>query len=293
LNDDRLVEKKENVFYFRLFSITQTLQLTHSISIYATTPFTYIMAGKYFTDLLGWPSSSPPKHPIYLKNPRGYCDFRPQLFFQEIQTWHLAGSALEFKMNISTGVNQGRFANDANLEAPGSEEALASAVKNATTIVTSSVSCDNEGEVSKRLINAVTWQDFNQVGYILRSCYVTANAASPALAEACARGYTDCVRILLEAGLSPTDYISPQPCDGQQQQNNSIFQKNALHIACENGHEECAVLLILAMNDVADILIKTVPSGLTAFDILRQQDMVGIAKRLENHVDNYLARPKA
>lgn len=238
---------------------------------------------RFLQGVLGWDSAAPAAAPPSLpKNPRGYCDFRPQLFFQEVQAWHLAGSALEFRMNISTGVNEARFANEANLERPGSEIALQSAVRHATTLVQAAESTGDEEEVTTRLVNAVTWQDPRQVEYILRSCYVTHPAALPALGEACYRGLEECVQILLQAGVSAAAYFG--------QTGGSSCQKNALHIACENGHESCAVLLINSMQSKEDILLKTIPSDLNAFDILRRQDLSGMAKRLELHAENHFLK---
>jgi hypothetical protein len=247
------------------------------------------MAG-YLKDMLGWSTGTQPTttavtpQTLLPKNPRGYCDFRPQLFYQDLQTWHLAGSALEFRMNFSTGINQARFANDADIEAPGSEEALRSAMRNATTLVNSAQSDEDENEVTIRLSNAVTWQDTDQVEYILRSCYVTHQAVLPALAEACTRGLEGIVHTLLLAGASASAFL---PSQSQQQ---GAIQKNALHVACENGHEACAVLLIENMHSREEIYLKPVFSDLTAFDILRRQDLGGMARRLEVHAENHLTR---
>mmetsp|Transcript_11474 Transcript_11474/g.18718 ORF Transcript_11474/g.18718 Transcript_11474/m.18718 type:complete len:254 (+) Transcript_11474:18-779(+) len=243
----------------------------------------------YINALFGWDkgsqSSTSMSHPSQSRNPRGYCDFRPQLFYQEVQTWHLAGSALEFKINMTSGINQARFANDLDLEDPGSEDALASAIRNATVLVKDTESHD-EGEVSKRLMNAVTWQDSAQVEYILRSCYVTLEAASPALAEASSRGFSECVSVLLNAGASPSDYLLPLSYSPQQC--NTSMQKNALHFACEGGHEDCAMLLISSMHSEEEVYKKSNPSALTAFDMLRKQDLNAIARRLELHAKSHL-----
>lgn len=244
----------------------------------------------YLREMFGWSTATETEVTprLHSKNPRGMCDFRPQLFYQPVQVWHLAGSSLEFKINLTTGINQARFANDADLEAPGSEEALESAMRNAVTLVKTSESDgeEGEGEVKVRLVNAVTWQDPMQVKYILQSCYVTHHIALPALAEACSRGLEECVQILLQAGTSASCYYSLQ----QQQQGggDSGLQKNALHVACENGHESCARMLINSMQSREEVYLKTKPAGLTAFDILRQQDLSGMARRLELHAENHL-----
>lgn len=239
----------------------------------------------FLKDMFGWGSQATHATPLAPldKNPRGYCDFRPQLFFQEVQTWHLAGSALEFKMNFETGVNQARFANsEVDLEAAGSEEKLRVAIQNATAVVNMSQSEGDEAEVTKRLVNAVTWQNTLQIRYILRSCYVTQEAALAALAEASSNGLEECVRLLLSAGASPSCCPRPLPLPLPS------LQRNALHIACERGHEACAVLLIDAMQSREDIYLQTSPAGMTAFDLLRQQDLCGMARRLQQHADNHI-----
>lgn len=205
------------------------------------------------------------------KLPQGYSDFRPQLFFQEVQHWHVVSSSLEFKLNIETGINYARFANDNNLEAPESEGMLEEAMVRATTLVENVLS-DDSGEARKRLLNAVTWNDADQVRYIIRSCYITMNDSLVAIIEASSRGNEACVEALLKAGCSPSAMLHGSP-------------KNAFHVACENGHEICARLLIDAMKSRDEAYITSKLNASTAFEIMRGQELHKMASRLEKYVE--------
>ena len=238
---------------------------------------------RFFHNMFGWNESVQFTHGT--STPPGYCDFRPQLFYQEVMPWHIASSSLEFKMNMTTGVNEARFPNDANLESPGSEEALQSAMNNATRLIDSTDEDDEKkkmdnasSEVSKRLCNAVTWQDSQQVAYILRSCYVTQGAALPALIEASSQGVEECAKVLIGAGTSASALVSFTSC-----------KKNALHVACENGHESCAMILIDSMKSYDAIFQRTVPSNKSFVEVLQEQDLNGMAKRLKRHVEMHLS----
>ena len=124
------------------------------------------------------------------------------------------------------------------------------------------------------LRNFCTWGKENDVREIIRTCYVTKDVAVPALHEACRFGFLNIVKLLVSAK-------TPACTHGAQS------GKNALHIACEQGHEEIAKFLISnGFSSRDDVMAKTnVADGLTPFQILRQNDMGMMAKRLESLLD--------
>lgn len=198
-----------------------------------------------------------------------FCYFKPALFFQQVQNWHIADSGLEFKMDISTGINQARFMTDGiDLELWPADRKN-QAIETAEKIVSDAQGRGDSAALSRRLFESSTWGDHESLQYLLRSCYVTEETAVPAFTEACHKGFCTCVAVFLKAGMSPTKRI--QESTG----------KNAFHIACQNGHEECAMLLLEAMESREDALLLT-DSGETGFQLLRNNDMCGIARRLDN-----------
>ena len=205
------------------------------------------------------------------------CFFRPQLFYQPLQSWHIADSGLEFNVNMSTGIHKARFPNTSNLDAEGNEDRLISATKAATTVVPKESSRGDGGLIRKKLESAVTWENSVELGYLLRSCYVTEQDALAALAEASSRGTCSCVSTLLSAGVSG---CAPIP--------NSTTNKNALHMACENGQEEVARMIISSIDKIESVYqVCLCPDELTCFDLLRRSDLNGMARRLEEFTQAY------
>ncbi len=105
--------------------------------------------------------------------------------------------------------------------------------------------------------------------YIIQSCYVTEPAAIPALEEASSLGLEGIVSVLLKAGVSPTNVLP-----------SNATRKNSFMLACENGQEACATMLLKAMKGSGEAYLRNL-NGLTAFDILKSNDMNGMARRLE------------
>lgn len=206
------------------------------------------------------------------------CEFRPALFFQQLQTWHVANCALDFRINLTTGVNEARFITEVWFE--NIPERLANAKLEATKIVPDADARDDRAAVTKRITDAVAWGDTDQVRMILQTCYVTQACALPALGEAARRGFLDCLTILLNAGVSPSAIVA----------SSASGKKNAFHIACEHGQEECASLLITFMKSMEEVeqSISCTDDGIeiTAFELLRGGDMMGMARRLRAQAES-------
>ena len=82
----------------------------------------------------------------------------------------------------------------------------------------------------------------------------------------------------MKAGVDPSTTIP-----------NNASRKTPLHICCESGQEEAAKLLLSYMkskDNIYSCLCEVVPGvQQTAFDLLRANDLNGMAKRLESYVD--------
>jgi hypothetical protein len=199
------------------------------------------------------------------------CFFKPALFYQQMQSWHIADAALEFKMDMATGINQARFPSAGIDLESGPEDRLQQAINEATKVVEVGRGYHDALIVAEKLRDTCTWGDDDFLRYLIRSCYVTEDVALPALGEACGRGFRNCVVVLLEAGVSGTKAIP-----------NTSLCKNALHIACENGQEACAMEIVDAMISSTQMDERT-SNGLTALEILKNSDLNGMARRLEKH----------
>lgn len=197
------------------------------------------------------------------------CEFRPSLYYEKVSNWHIANSCLDYKMDLSTGINKAKFPSDIDLD-NGPPERLREAIKNNTKLVSVGRGISDSKNVAKRLKTAACWGQASMIEYIIRTCYVTENEALPALAYASILGSEECVSVLLKSGLSPSSLIS-----------DTNLGKNSFMLACEHGQEACASLLLAAMKDINQVFMKTA-FGLTAFDILRNNDMNGIARRLDD-----------
>mmetsp|Transcript_45712 Transcript_45712/g.107746 ORF Transcript_45712/g.107746 Transcript_45712/m.107746 type:complete len:303 (-) Transcript_45712:73-981(-) len=194
--------------------------------------------------------------------------FRPALFWQELlPDGHVCDGGLEFRVNLATGINECRFPTG-GVEMELDPERLATAFKQQTAIVRNSKARDDTACLSRQILSAATWGDAALVGRLLRTCWITEAVALPALAEAAARGFTEVVAILLAAGVKPASVVPERPGG-----------KNSLHLACEAGQEATAMQLLEAMSTPAEVGAKST-DGSTFVDLLRAQDMGGIARRL-------------
>lgn len=209
------------------------------------------------------------------------CFFRAQLFYQVVQPWHIADAGLEFDMNITTGINKARFPNKLEIDAPGNEARLQEAIAAGTKVVPPESGRGDSAAIQKRLESAVTWGKEEELGYLIRACHVTENDALAALAEASSRGFETCVGVLLGAGVSGS---TPVP--------NSSTSKNALHMACENGQEECAKLLISSCASEEEVYRPCTigDQEITCFELLRRADLNSMARRLEAHSNSVFTK---
>ena len=210
-----------------------------------------------------------------------FCRFRPQLFYQQISSWHECEPSLEFRMNMTTGVNEARYMVNDGVNVEDNLERLQESINAATRVASEGDKCHGHALVLQKLLAAATWGDENTVGYLLRSCYVTESMGIKVLAEAISRNYPSIVKLLRVAGVSEwkLDVSS---------------NKNAFHVACENGFEEIASTFLSSVSDhlIGAVYIKNM-NGEDGFDILRRHDMNGIAKRLESQVHGIIGNESA
>jgi hypothetical protein len=198
------------------------------------------------------------------------CYFRAALYYQPLRPWHVLDAGLQIRLDVSSGLNYAKFPSEIDLEG-GDESRLDNARAMHFRFVSDDQAKPDASIVELRVMNVTSWGDANELEYIIRTCYVTASIGTNALIEACSRGLDKCAEVLLRAGASPTQtshYRSPTSL------------KSAFHYACENGHEACARLLISHMNTLDECYLPSV-SGATGFDLLRKNDLGGMARRLE------------
>ena len=117
--------------------------------------------------------------------------FRPALFYQIIQPYHIVDSGLEFKMNFDTKENKARFPNTINFE--NNPERLEQLKKQACAIVNQNQQRDDRRILIRRMKNAATWNDITTIQIMISTCYVTPEVAIPTLIEAISHGHIDIV----------------------------------------------------------------------------------------------------
>ena len=196
------------------------------------------------------------------------CYFKAALYWQRVHAWHVADAGLEFRMNFTTNVNEARFPGGVNIE-NGPPERLAQMRARARKIVPDADGRDDSAALEKRLCDAATWGQHDKIGEILETCYVTRAVAVPALVEAASKGNVECVRELITADAGLAFDVYPK------------YGKNAFHAAAERGHEEVLKLLVRCARNRAEIYgIKDSSRRLSAFGLLRANDMSGIARRV-------------
>ena len=192
------------------------------------------------------------------------CYFRPSLYFQLIKDWQAADAGLEFRMNFTTQQNEGKFPSSINL----SETSLAKCRAEQLHIVPASAARPDGANLSPRLRNAATWNQPEDMEHLLRTCYVTSELALPAFVEAAKRNYLDIIKLLLQAGVKATDV-------------DSMSGKSAIHVACENGQEDAARLLVLSASSTSNTSTKVDCAIQDAFQVARHNDLGFMARRLE------------
>ena len=201
-----------------------------------------------------------------------HLTFRPQLFWQEVLAEQAASSDLDFHCHMASGRNFARL--------PGAKEVASDggfARSVARAVADDTVSADEARRVGRALREAATFAgDATPLRHLLSSCYCTHAALQPALLEASRNGHIEGVRLLLDAGASPS--VQPQP-EG----------KSALHAACEVGDEAVARALISA--DPASVHMISALGGRTPLDVCRDNDLSGLARRLEAHATECVSPP--
>jgi GNAT superfamily N-acetyltransferase len=192
--------------------------------------------------------------------------FRPALFWQPIEEWQCADAGLEFRMNFTTRVNEGKF--------PGVElstKSLERCKRDQLKLVPNSSARPDGVHLVQRLRNAATWQQPDVLEQMICTCYVTAELVAPCLIEAAKRNFVNIVSVLLKAGASSTRI-------------DASSGMNALHIACEHGQEDVATLLVECSRKREDVFMKT-RSSKTCFELARANDLGFMARRLKALVD--------
>ena len=150
--------------------------------------------------------------------------FRPALFWQQVQPWHIADAGLEFRMNFATQKNEARFPSGVEFE-PGTDRIMALR-QEACRLVPDSDARDDSVALEKRLCDAATWGQDDKVVELLQTCYVTRALAVPALVEAASMGNVDVVKVFINAEPRLAFDVHPK------------YGKNAFHAAAERGQEQ-------------------------------------------------------
>ena len=186
--------------------------------------------------------------------------FRPQLFWQEVLPEQAASSQLEFHCHMETGRNFARLPTGKDVSSSGGF-----ARSTAVAVADADVEPAEAQVVTRALREAATFD--GALMHLLTSCYCTRASLQPALIEASRHNHVENVKLLLAAGAS----ASAQP-DG----------KSALHVACESGHEEVARALVAA-EPTSISCSSAVLGGKSPLEVAREQDMGGLARRLEQY----------
>ena len=216
----------------------------------------------------------------HLAHESDQCYFRAQPFYQVVSPWHMAQKGLKFKMDLSTGVSIARIPSKIDMLSPDNVDIREIAIQKATVVVPDENGKGDGAALRKRLNSAIPWGNVEELEYILRSCYVTISDAIPALVEAASRGYEKCVEVLLRAGV-PGSAPLPHCSSG----------RNALHMACDNGQESCVKLIMKYSQNIEDIYTTCrSPNEMTCFDLLRRNDLGGMARRLEAYANTLFSK---
>ena len=190
--------------------------------------------------------------------------FRPQLFWMEVLPEQAASSQLQFHLDFDSGRNLARLPSD-RVYAP--DGALAFSVARCVPDV--DVDPDESEACARALREAATHAGgATPLRHLLSSCYCSRAVLAPALCEAARHGHVETAAMLLQAGADP----SAQPQG-----------KSALHIACEEGQEDVARVL-LAANPAALTGAIDAVHGRTPLALARERDLISMARRLEAYV---------
>lgn len=188
--------------------------------------------------------------------------FRAQLFWQLLLPEQVATSQLEFRIGMGEDQrNYARYPNDAF----GKDDApLADDDPRLIAAAVVTEAREDEADVIAALRAAASWGDHLGLRRLLAKCFVGARTCRSALVEAASLGHERVVIELLRAKAEPTAF-------------DDSSRKTALHVACEQGHESLAQVLLDANAD----LNARDARGRTPCELARDQDLSMMAKRLE------------
>ena len=195
------------------------------------------------------------------------CEFRPAWFYQRVSAWHVCDAGLEFKLDFGSDDNLARLCTRGpGLVEPAGLAERAALRRTRARVVEVEDERGDAAAVAERIRSAAEGNNAMGVEYTIRTCFASARMCAPALMVAAKNGYFDVARVLLDAGIPP-DVLLPERRG-----------KRPLHIACEQGHESVARVLIEALPSAADDMDD---SGFTPIELARRNDMGGVARRLD------------
>eukprot|EP01060_Flectonema_neradi_P004232 TRINITY_DN12761_c1_g1_i1.p1 TRINITY_DN12761_c1_g1~~TRINITY_DN12761_c1_g1_i1.p1 ORF type:complete len:232 (+),score=29.58 TRINITY_DN12761_c1_g1_i1:74-769(+) len=195
--------------------------------------------------------------------PRGKMFFRPQPFWQVLRDDHIASGGIEFKMGLDDGVNYAKLKTKVEIE-PDSSFA-----KSCAKVVSDGNGKGDAEAISSVLRELVASNNIPEIMSIFQSCYVTREAASASVCEACKLDHTEALVFLLEAGCSPTSKLSG---------------KTALHFAVESGSEESAILLVSSWLTPEEIMMPN-SNDLNIFQIMENLDMGPMMRQIKKAME--------
>ena len=183
---------------------------------------------------------------------------------------HIIPTRQEFHCDMASGRNFARLPTGKDVAADGSF---------ARSVAVAVADFDVEDASESRLVARALREAATHEGplmHLLSSCYCTQASLGPALLEACRHGNLENVHLLLHAGAQ----AAVQP-PGEN--------KCALHVACESGHEEVARALVSSDPSCVHCQSSAL-SDRTPLDVARDNDMGGLARRLEQHANECAGR---
>eukprot|EP00451_Oxyrrhis_marina_P013323 CAMPEP_0204320652 /NCGR_PEP_ID=MMETSP0469-20131031/7753_1 /ASSEMBLY_ACC=CAM_ASM_000384 /TAXON_ID=2969 /ORGANISM="Oxyrrhis marina" /LENGTH=232 /DNA_ID=CAMNT_0051301917 /DNA_START=22 /DNA_END=720 /DNA_ORIENTATION=- len=187
--------------------------------------------------------------------------FRPQIFWQEVEAFHIVPLGLELKFNMETGKNYCRL--------PGGPE-TAAAGNIANSLVEKGHSEANDAAVAAVLRGTVARNDDGDaMRKLLWSCHITHALAASALVEAAKQGRTNILQVLLKAG-APVDAVESG--------------RTPLLHACACGHEEAALAVVNAAASVEVTQTRCERTEMTPLELARDMDFCGMARRLKARI---------
>ena len=195
--------------------------------------------------------------------------FRPSLLWEVCLDDHVLPAGIEMRVDLAAGKNHARFAppDGAQLQHAYEGSSRHAAISQQQTRTVSSEQQDAPA-VKTKLLAACTWGDPDAARHLIRTCFVSSRIASEALVETAQHGNMCIAAALIDAGADADQSVD------------QLDSKTALHIACQHAHEALAAYLISRMSQQG-IHKRTRTSSCTAFDLLRQSDLGGVARRLE------------